>query len=92
MKVWIYGKDKQDIKRIKDQLDLSVDTIIGTSEKSKPGAFFPDAGLTEPLCAAMRYEIGTLRISDAALARDNEDRHRKWKELFEQYSVSVVYA
>ncbi len=38
MKIWIYGKDEQDIKRIAEQLAPNVNILVGITKKSKPGA------------------------------------------------------
>ncbi len=89
MKVWIYGKDKQDIEKIKSRLDLSADKLIGASIKAGEGATFPNSGLIGALNAAMRSEIDTLAISDDILLGYSESRRKEVKNLFESYRVSV---
>ncbi len=63
MIVWIYGKDKQDIEKIKGLLDLSADKLIGTSVKAGAGSTFPDSGLIRPVGAVISPEIDALVIS-----------------------------
>ncbi len=89
MRIWIYGKDKEDIERLKGQLDLSANEIIGASIKAGAGSAFPDSGLIGVFNAAMRSEIDTLAISDDILLGYSESRRKEIKNLFESYRVSV---
>ncbi len=89
MRIWIYGKDKQDVERIKNQLDPSTDKLIGASIKTVVGSTFPDSGLIGALNAAMRSEIDTLAISDDILLGYSESRRKEIKNLFESYRASV---
>ncbi len=89
MKIWIYGKDKQDIERIKGRLDLSTNELIGASVKAGAESIFPDSGLISALSTAMRSEIDTLAISDDMLLGYSKSRRKEIKKLFESYRVSV---
>ncbi len=89
MKVWIYGKDEQDIERIKGQLDPNADKLIGTSIKAEAGSTFPDSRLIGALCAAMRREIDMLIVSDVTLLGDSQSRRREIEKTFKSYWVFV---
>ncbi len=59
MRVWIYGRNEQDICSLLEHCVDNADTIIGFSTQAVT-SHFPQSGLAQPMQAAMRGELDRL--------------------------------
>ena len=91
MRVWIYGKDLEQIQQIKDNMVRSCNTIVGTSVCAENGSAFPQSGLTPALYSAMRGETDQLIISEPCLL-GSDTQYTQMAELFQSYGVSIKSA
>ena len=91
MRVWIYGRNEQDICSLLEHCMDNADTIIGFSTQVVM-IHFPQGGLVQPMQAAMRGELDRLLLSDLALLGDEAEQVCEMKEAFASYQVSIKSA
>lgn len=91
MRVWIYGRNEQDICSMLEHCVDNADTIIGFSTQAVTG-HFPQGGLAQPMQAAMRGELDRLLLSDIALLGDEAEQICEMKKAFASYQVSIKSA
>ena len=92
MRVWIYGRNEQDICSMLAYCAGNADTIIGFSIQKDVLSPFPQDGLTQPMQAAIRGELDQLLISDFTLLGDKEEQICEIKGAFQSYQVSIKSA
>lgn len=92
MRVWIYGRNKQDICSMLAYCVDSADTIIGFSIPKNVLSAFPQGGLTQPMQAAIRGELDQLLLSDVSLLGDRIEQIHEMEEAFRSYQVSIKSA
>ena len=91
MRVWIYGRNEQDICSLLEHCVDNADTIIGFSTQAVT-SHFPQSGLAQPMQAAMRGELDRLLLSDIALLGDEAEQICEVKKAFASYQVSIKSA
>ena len=92
MRVWIYGRNEQDICSMLAYCAGNADTIIGFSIQKDVMSPFPQGGLTQPMQAAIRGELDQLLLSDLTLLGDSAEQIRELKTVFRSYQVSIKSA
>lgn len=92
MRVWIYGRNEQDICSMLAYCTDNADTIIGFSIEKEMLSLFPQGGLTPPMQAAIRGELDQLLLSDSSLLGDRVEQIREIEEAFRSYQVSIKFA
>ena len=92
MRVWIYGRNEQDICSMLAYCAGNADTIIGCSIRKRAPSFFPQGGLTQPMQAAIRGELDQLLLSDVSLLGDRIEQIHEMEEAFRFYQVSIKSA
>lgn len=88
MRVWIYGRNEQDICSMLEYCVDHADTIMGFSTQVVM-SHFPQGSLAQPMQAAMRGELDQLLLSDLALLGDKAEQICELKEAFASYQVSI---
>lgn len=91
MRIWIYGRNEQDICSLLEYCVDNADVIIGFSTQAVT-SHFPQGGLAQPMQAAMRGELDRLLLSDLALLGDEAEQICEMKEAFASYQVSIKSA
>ena len=91
MRVWIYGRNEQDICSLLEHCVDNADTIIGFYTQAVT-SHFPQSGLAQPMQAAMRGELDRLLLSDIALLGDEAEQICEMKKAFASYQVSIKSA
>lgn len=92
MRVWIYGRNEQDICSMLAYCAGNADTMIGFSIQKKVQSSFPQGGLTQPMQAAIRGELDQLLLSDVSLLGDRIEQIHEMEEAFRSYQVSIKSA
>lgn len=92
MRVWIYGYNAQDIGTMQTYCMSDADTMIGFSIQKDSSSPFPQAGLAQPMQAAIRGELDQLLVSDLSLLGDRTEQIGEMKKAFASYQVSVKSA
>ena len=92
MRVWIYGYNAQDIGTMQTYCMSDADTMIGFSIQKDNSSPFPQAGLAQPMQAAIRGELDQLLVSDLSLLGDRTEQIGEMKKAFASYQVSVKSA
>lgn len=92
MRIWIYGRNEQDIRSMLSCHEESADVIVGFSIQKDTQSHFPQGGLTQPMLSAIRGEIDQLLLPDFTLLGDNAEQIRELKAVFQSYQVSIKSA
>lgn len=92
MRVWLYGCDAQEIHIMQVRCVSNTDTRIGFSIQKDRSSPFPQAGLAQPMQAAMRGELDQLLISDLSLLGDRAEQIDKMRNAFASYQASIKSA
>ena len=92
MRVWIYGCTAQDIHTMQVHCLSNADTMIGSSVQKDHSSTFPQAGLAQPMLAAMRGELDQLLVSDFSLLGDRAEQISEIQNVFASYQVSIKSA
>lgn len=92
MRVWIYGRNEQEICSMLAYCTGNADTIIGFSIQNGDQSPFPQGGLTPPMQAAMRGDLDQLLLSDFTLLGSKVKQIHEIKEAFRSYQVSIKSA
>lgn len=92
MRVWIYGRSEQDIRTMQAYCVNNTDTMVGFSIQKDNSSPFPQAGLAQPMQAAMRGELDQLLVSDLSLLGDGAEQICEMKKVFAFYQVSIKSA
>ena len=91
MRVWIYGRNEQDICSLLEHCVDNADTIIGFSTQAVT-SHFPQGGWAHTMQAAMRGELDRLLLSDIAILGDEAEQICEMKKAFASYQVSIKSA
>nr|WP_302649224.1 hypothetical protein [uncultured Agathobaculum sp.] len=92
MKVWVYGRSRRDIRAMSAYCADNADTMIGFSMQKGGASFFPHAGLTPPMQAAIRGELDQLLLSDLTLLGNSAEQIREQEAAFRSYQVCIKSA
>lgn len=92
MRIWIYGRNEQDIRSMLSCHEERADVIVGFSIQKDTQSHFPQGGLAQPMLAAIRGELDQLLLSDFTLLGDNAEQIRELKAAFQSYQVSIKSA